>query len=183
MRTYLREWRVAKGKRQIDIANAIGVTKSEISRLEGGQRRMTMDWMSKVASALAIQPEELFQKPPMPRSMFGADFGPEAAPEAVPGIPLSVTDGERYELLAILGDDMSPGFNPGDAVIIDTSRKAPIPPGVFAIEEQGQLAIRRLQTVGGKLRVSFDNPNYEGVEILAADCNVVGRVAFRVHRV
>jgi transcriptional regulator with XRE-family HTH domain len=64
-RAYLREWRLAKGLTQPALAQRVGTVKSEISRLEKGSRRMTLDWMSSIATALGISVDDLMTVPPM----------------------------------------------------------------------------------------------------------------------
>src|SRR5690349_17382258 len=64
LRLYLREWRTHKRLSQLDVAGALGATKGEISRLEAGHRKMTLEWLNKLAGALELRPEGLMGPPP-----------------------------------------------------------------------------------------------------------------------
>jgi|ERR1700727_2504997 transcriptional regulator with XRE-family HTH domain len=61
---YMREWRLARGMRQEDLANAVGTVKSLISRYETGETGMTFDLQLRVMQALKIMPNEFFLPPP-----------------------------------------------------------------------------------------------------------------------
>lgn len=59
----MREWRLARGMRQEDLANAVGTVKSLISRYETGETGMSFDLQLRVMQALNIMPNEFFLPP------------------------------------------------------------------------------------------------------------------------
>ncbi len=59
----LRELREQRGKSQQQVAEAIGTTQNQISRLESGERELTIGWMNKLGAALSIDPAEILQAP------------------------------------------------------------------------------------------------------------------------
>ena len=61
---YMREWRLARGMRQEDLAKEIGTVKSLVSRYETGETGMTFDLQLRVMQALRIMPNEFFLPPP-----------------------------------------------------------------------------------------------------------------------
>lgn len=61
---HMREWRLARGMRQEDLAKAVGTAKSLISRYETGETGMTFDLQLRVMQALRITPNEFFLPPP-----------------------------------------------------------------------------------------------------------------------
>jgi transcriptional regulator with XRE-family HTH domain len=63
----MREWRLARGMRQEDLANKVGTVKSLISRYETGETGMTFELQLKVMHALNIMPNEFFLPPPETR--------------------------------------------------------------------------------------------------------------------
>lgn len=71
----IREWRQKRGWSLQRLAEACGTTKSQIDKLERGSRRLTVDWMVRVARALGEDPRELVPGDPLP----GAAAGPEGA--------------------------------------------------------------------------------------------------------
>lgn len=53
------ELRQAKGWSQEDLAKRIGSSNQQIGRLEAGARRLTVDWMERIAGALGVPVTEL----------------------------------------------------------------------------------------------------------------------------
>jgi len=56
----IRELRVARNLTLEEIAERVGTSVQQISSLELGDRRLTDDWMRRIASALNVQPADLF---------------------------------------------------------------------------------------------------------------------------
>ena len=180
-RSNLRSWREFRGITQTELARRVGVTKGEVSRLEGGSRRMTVDWMQKFADALQIKMEQLLTPPPVYRNREeaindslrrdpGSDFGIG---------PIRSSAG----LVDVEGDEMADTINPGDAVVIDKSRLVPSPGGVFAVMQSGTPVIRRLQLLpSGKIRISCDNRRYDPVDVSEGEVEIIGRVVGRLVR-
>lgn len=180
-RENMREWRLFRGISQAELARRMDITKSEISRLEGGQRRLTVDWLQKVADGLQIKREQLFEAPPVYRTMeerINASMARTATTEfgiqpAVPGV----------ELVIVEGDEMADTLAPGDAVIVDRNRRVPSPSGIFVMIQGGSRIVRRLQmTSESSVRVSCDNRVYGPVDVGLAEVEIVGRVVGRVTR-
>lgn len=57
----LRETRSARGLSQEDMANAAGLDRSYVGGVERGQRNVSLDNIYKLASALGVDPSELFR--------------------------------------------------------------------------------------------------------------------------
>jgi transcriptional regulator with XRE-family HTH domain len=51
--------RHAKGLSLSNLAEAVGTTKAQIQKLERGDRRLSLDWMDKVARALGVKMSDL----------------------------------------------------------------------------------------------------------------------------
>lgn len=60
---FLREWREAKKVSQELIADAMDTDKSQVSRLEGDMRRVTVDWLEAYAEVLEVDREDLYRPP------------------------------------------------------------------------------------------------------------------------
>jgi transcriptional regulator with XRE-family HTH domain len=60
----MREWRLARGMLQGELAKAVGSSKSLISRYENGLVGMSFDLQLRVMQALNIMPNEFFMPPP-----------------------------------------------------------------------------------------------------------------------
>ncbi len=57
----LRELRKAKGLSQARLAKLVGASQPDIARLERGGRRLTTDWMRRIAAALEVHPADLLE--------------------------------------------------------------------------------------------------------------------------
>ena len=55
----IRKIRKAKGLSLQQVADSAGTTKAQIQKLETGQRRLTTDWISRLAEALNCDPLDL----------------------------------------------------------------------------------------------------------------------------
>ncbi|MGF7176509.1 helix-turn-helix domain-containing protein [Azospirillum doebereinerae] len=53
------EWRKAKRLSYKGLSDLVGCDPKTIERLEKGYRRLTVDWMARVASALGVEPKDL----------------------------------------------------------------------------------------------------------------------------
>jgi len=56
----IRALRVARNLTLDDVAERIGTSVQQVSRLELGERRLTDDWMRRIAGALGVRPADLF---------------------------------------------------------------------------------------------------------------------------
>lgn len=184
-RVYLREWRLAKGLTQPELAKRVGTVKSEISRLEKGSRRMTLDWMSSFAKAMGITVEDLMSLPPMG---FGAvsPAPPSPARDIVyevanlGDVSIAVQRGSHLFTM-VNGDDWVGMFAPGDLLIYDTSKKSTAVPGIFAMQVDGEVMTRRIMPSPDGPVLTCANPAYPAMPL--GDEQVLGRVVARVHRV
>jgi transcriptional regulator with XRE-family HTH domain len=55
----IRELRVARKLTMATLADRVGTSEQQISRIERGHRRLTDDWMRRIATALDVHPFEL----------------------------------------------------------------------------------------------------------------------------
>ena len=60
MQNRIRELRLARNLKLDEVAANVGTTPQQLSRLERGTRRLTDDWMWRIARALYVQPADLF---------------------------------------------------------------------------------------------------------------------------
>lgn len=181
-RENMRAWREFRGISQTELARSLGVAKSEISRLEGGQRRLTIEWMERIAEAMQIKRDQLFEPPPRFRSMEERIHAAnKRTTESEYGV-MPATGSIGVELVE--GDEMADTFSAGDAVIIDKTKLVPSPSGIFVVLQAGAKVVRRLQLLGeSTVRVSCDNRVYGPVDIDLASVQIVGRVVGRITRI
>jgi transcriptional regulator with XRE-family HTH domain len=180
MDTFLREWRIYKNKLQREVGQYMGITKSEISRLEGGTRKISTEHLSNYAAALGLQPEDLFKPPPANFSFQRDIYIPKGS--ASSGCPVVSGDPAQFEIFSVTGDEMVGTLVPGDFVVADKTKKQPSPPGIFVIREGDGVVIRRLQVLGNKVKISTDNPVYQALDLAADKIDIVGRATYRLAR-
>lgn len=80
----LKDLRKAKGLTQAHLADKIGASQSDIARLENGSRRLTADWIRRIAAALEVQPAEILDGGKAPAG-DGADGSAMEDDPAAPG--------------------------------------------------------------------------------------------------
>lgn len=90
MSNRLREFRDLAGLSMQALADRVGTTAPQINKLEKGERRLTLDWMTRLAAALGIEPRDLLPQTnrPQPAAPSGDPIllGGEAAPG--PRVPM-----------------------------------------------------------------------------------------------
>ena len=92
--------------------------------------------------------------------------------------------GKAVKLISVKGDSMSPTFNHGDFLFVDTAADFYNGEGVYVFAAAGELRVKRLQSsVRGGMNVISDNRNYNA-EYLPPDdwaaVKVCGRVVNRL---
>jgi transcriptional regulator with XRE-family HTH domain len=65
-RVFFKEWREAKELTQEQLAARLGTTHVTISRMETGAREWNAGYLSAMAEALGIEPQDLFHHPSRP---------------------------------------------------------------------------------------------------------------------
>jgi len=84
MSNRLREFRDLAGLSMQALADRAGTTAPQINKLEKGERRLTLDWMTRLSAALGIEPKDLLPLPIRPAAPAAARerllWGGEAAP-------------------------------------------------------------------------------------------------------
>ena len=90
------------------------------------------------------------------------------------------THASYLRVVHVEGDSMDPTLQDGDTVLVDTSKKAPNPPGIFVLHDGVGLVAKRLEPVPGtdpaRVRIISDNRLYSPYEGVAGEINIVGRV-------
>ena len=176
-RLYLREWRLFKGLTGQQLGELSGITRSEVSRLEHGQRRLTMNHAKLLADAMGILPEDLTRLPEGGLANVGNVRVPRAErPEfrvMVAGARFQTEEPIRF--IPTASDEMRPTFMAGDYVAIDTSVTSLAGSGIYALKLDGVECIRRVQATGKIAKLIFDNERYSTVEMATSEVEVIGK--------
>lgn len=78
----------------------------------------------------------------------------------------------------VVGDSMSPTFESGSVVFVDTTRRIPTPEDIYAINYGDGLLIKRVKLIpqSSRVRIISDNQQYGTDEMERNDLQVYGRV-------
>ena len=93
---------------------------------------------------------------------------------------------EDLHIVTIDGDSMEPTLSSGDRIMIDTSQRVPVPPGIFVIWDGMGIVAKRVEHVPHseppKVIIKSLNPEYQTYERDAEEVNIVGRVIWAAKR-
>ena len=89
-------------------------------------------------------------------------------------------------MITIDGDSMEPLLASGDRILIDTSQRIPVPPGIFVIWDGMGLVAKRIEhepnSEPPKVVIKSVNPEYETYERDAEEVHMIGRVVWTSRR-
>lgn len=89
-------------------------------------------------------------------------------------------------VITIDGDSMEPLLGSGDRIMVDTSQRVPVPPGIFVIWDGLGLVAKRVEhepnSEPPKVIIKSVNSDYETYERHAEEVHVVGRVVWAARR-
>lgn len=92
----------------------------------------------------------------------------------------------ELRMITVDGDSMEPLLSSGDRILIDTSQRVPVPPGIFVIWDGMGLVAKRVEHIPNsdppKVLIKSINPEYQAYERIAEEVNVVGRVVWAARR-
>jgi SOS-response transcriptional repressor LexA len=93
---------------------------------------------------------------------------------------------EHLRMIAIDGDSMEPLLSSGDRILLDTSQRIPVPPGIFVIWDGMGLVAKRAEHIPNsdppRIVIRSANPEYSAYERNADEVNIVGRVIWSARR-
>jgi phage repressor protein C with HTH and peptisase S24 domain len=201
MQNRILELRKDRGLTLAQLAEKTSSTPQQIGRLEKGERRLTTDWMEKIAHALGVLPEDIMTSNHGERVVI-----PEISTHTIVGGKKSAKGGDVAEsddvlsewslprqllanqvgsdstmrIIQVMGDSMQPEFNPGDRVMVNTADRMPSPPGVFVLWDGFGLIIKRCEMVPHstppRVILSSANTSYSTYEMEAKELDIQGRV-------
>jgi phage repressor protein C with HTH and peptisase S24 domain len=91
-------------------------------------------------------------------------------------------DPTHLALIDVRGDSMSPTIDSGDLLLLDTRKGEAMSEGVYAINLNGSLLVKRIRLkLSGAIEVCSDNPRYQTETVTAKEAerlHVVGRVVW-----
>lgn len=103
----VRFMREDRGLTQEELAERVGSDKGTISRIESGRRRLTQDWMNRIARVLECAPWELLPLPEQPEVLAPDE-------KAVLELYRGLSERERAQFRAVANALAQPGAVEGD---------------------------------------------------------------------
>jgi len=89
-------------------------------------------------------------------------------------------------MITVDGDSMEPLLSSGDRILIDTSQRIPVPPGIFVIWDGMGVVAKRVEHVPSseppRIVIRSVNPDYPSYELSGEEVNIVGRVVWAAKR-
>jgi len=114
----IREFRQARKLTTYQLAELVGTTQATIHRLETGKRKLTVDWMKRIATALGVKPEDLIA--PTIVQQAGDDVMPYQPDDEVVRHALKGSNRQLWKVVEPSLDYLN--INPGDVIVTDASR-------------------------------------------------------------
>lgn len=86
----------------------------------------------------------------------------------------------QLRIMHVEGDNMAPTLLEGDTVLVDMTRHAPNPPGIFVLDDGMGPTARRLEHIPNSdppaVRVISDNSVYDSYERSIDEISIIGRI-------
>ena len=103
----IREWRARRRMSLAELGEAVGLSRSEISKLENGSRRVRAEHLVILAKALKVPPDELMDREVV-RDMLGEI---PQAPPATSSATLPVRQSRRHGGMVVIPEAETPGMS------------------------------------------------------------------------
>lgn len=183
----LESGRAIEPKRPVQLAKALGVDPDELS-LAGAkkplpERLAETSWLETIRGLeYAVLPSYAITA-----SAGHGAFAQESEPDGYHVLPhqwlKSVTRARLNDLcvIQVAGDSMWETLHNGDHVLVDRSRRTVARPGIYVLDDQGELIVKRVQKdlQTGHIDVISDNPKYPKMTVTEEGrLTIVGRVVW-----
>ena len=202
---WLKQQMEAHCVRQVDLAEALGITQDKVNKVFKGTRQWQSDETIKILSMfagsnnMAKDPEQVphgFELAyvdiavlPSYAGMGGGGSG--EGDQIVAKLPRDLIETQLrgrpadFELIDVRGDSMEPDFHHGDQILIDRRDRDPRQPGPFALWDDDGYVVKLIERVPAKrgwLRVFSANKRYSAYEIEETEATIRGRPVWFARR-
>lgn len=183
----LESGRAIEPKRPVQLAKALGVAADELS-LAGSKKPLPKivaetSWIETLRGVeYAVLPSYAITA-----SAGHGAFAQEGEPDGFHVLPnhwlKSVTRARLNDLcvIQVAGDSMWETLHNGDHVLVDRSRRSVARAGIYVLDDQGELIVKRVQKdlETGHIDIISDNPKYPKMTVTEEGrLTVVGRVVW-----
>ena len=203
---WLKERMEAQGMRQVDLAEALGITQDKVTKSLAGTRRWQANETIKLLTMFGGHSDSS-KHPDIPPAghetayvdvnvlpsfagMGGGGNGDGA--QIVAKLPRDLIEiqlrgrAHDFELIDVRGDSMEPDFYHGDQILVDRRDRDPRQPGPFALWDDDGYVVKLVERVPGRrgwLRVFSANPRYSAYEIEESEATIRGRPVWFARRI
>ena len=203
---WLKERMEAQGMRQVDLAEALGITQDKVTKSLAGTRRWQANETIKLLTMFRGHSDSS-KHPDIPPAghetayvdvnvlpsfagMGGGGNGDGA--QIVAKLPRDLIEiqlrgrAHDFELIDVRGDSMEPDFYHGDQILVDRRDRDPRQPGPFALWDDDGYVVKLVERVPGRrgwLRVFSANPRYSAYEIEESEATIRGRPVWFARRI
>lgn len=194
-----------RGWRQVDLAEALGITQDKVAKSLAGLRQWQGEEALKLQAMLGDHDNSDEHPDTPPRGKESAYVDVQVLPSYVGAGGGGTGDGEQalaklprelieeqlrghatdFELIDVRGDSMEPDFFHGDQILIDKRDRDPRQPGPFALWDDDGYVIKLVERVPGKrgwYRVFSSNARYSEYEVEETETTIRGRPVWFARR-
>ena len=157
----IKEWRLKRGFSMQKLAEATATTRSQIDKLEKGERRLTVDWMKRLAEPLGCAPAELLPDSDSPKGFAepearlipvrGAARGGldqemfwEDGPLDFRPCPSFIQHATEAYALYVVGHSMVPMYRPGQLLYVNPHKPLLPGRGVVMVKHSKAVLVKEL---------------------------------------
>lgn len=201
----VRELMRRRGWRQVDLAEALGITQDKVAKSLNGARQWQGNETAKLIAMMGDHSDSSTIPDIMPRghevqyvevsvipSYAGAGGGGTGEGEQITAqISRSLIEDELhgkpsdFELIDVRGDSMQPDFHHGDQILIDKRDRDPRQPGPFVLWDTDGYVVKLVERVPGKrgfYRIFSANSRYSDYETEESETTIRGRPVWFARR-
>lgn len=184
MSNRIQELRKKAGLTAEELAALVGTKKTQLGKLERGERRLSDHWARLIAPHLGVEPFELY----MPEGLsLNLRFVPvigvvacgnwsEAIEDASERVP-SFHGGPNSFALRPAGDSMNQVIRGNGYVVVDPDDKDLIDGKSYVILNQdGEATAKKYRATPARLEPASDNPDHRAIMLGREPFTVVGRI-------
>lgn len=184
MENRIRHFREQANLTRDELSTRMGISTSQLTKLERGERKLTKDWMERIAEALRISPADLFDQPtsrllsiPLISTVSaGAMMRDDLVDEAIRMLTITDLPAGDWFALKVDGDSMDRISPPESIILVNRKDKRLVANGCYVIADQhGNATYKRYRPNPDRFEPVSTNPNHEPI-FPDNDVPVVGRV-------
>ncbi|MHA6686363.1 LexA family protein [Mesorhizobium sp. A556] len=180
----IRYFRDRAGLTRDELSARMNTSTSQLTKLERGERKLTKEWMERIAEALRISPADLFDQaasqlqsvPLISTISAGVMMRDDLIDEAIRTLAVADLPPGDWFALRVDGDSMDRISPPDSIILVNRKDKRLVNNACYVIADQhGNATYKRYRPSPDRFEPVSTNPNHEPI-FPDNDVPVVGRV-------